>query len=65
MRRNQSPCTPVGLGSQGCLAANCHFYSSQFVVEEGGSLVQLGEGAHGVVYLAKLGDMYCAVKVGG
>lgn len=25
--------------------------------------MQLGEGAHGVVYLAKLSDMYVAVKV--
>ena len=35
----------------------------QFIAEPDGALVQLGEGAHGVVYLAKLSDMYVAVKV--
>ena len=36
----------------------------QFIAEPDGSLVQLGEGAHGVVYLAKMqDDMYVAVKV--
>lgn len=36
----------------------------QFIAEPDGSLVQLGEGAHGVVYLAKMQDMYVAAKVG-
>ena len=35
----------------------------KFIAEPDGALVQLGEGAHGVVYLAKLTDMYVAVKV--
>ena len=30
-----------------------------------GSPVQLGEGADGVVFFAGMGDLYCAVKVGG
>lgn len=36
---------------------------AQFIAEPDGSLVQLGEGAHGVVYLAKMKDTYVAVKV--
>lgn len=35
----------------------------QFIAEADGSLVQLGEGAHGVVYLAKMQELYVAVKV--
>ncbi|PRW45691.1 serine threonine- kinase receptor R831 [Chlorella sorokiniana] len=35
----------------------------QFVAESDGTLVQLGEGAHGVVYLAKMQETYVAVKV--
>ena len=43
-----------------CLPASCPL---QFIAEPDGSLVQLGEGAHGVVYLAKMHDTYVAVKV--
>ncbi|PSC76706.1 exostosin-like glycosyltransferase isoform B [Micractinium conductrix] len=35
----------------------------QLVGEGNGLLVQLGEGADGVVFLARMGDLYCAVKV--
>ncbi|PRW56560.1 S-adenosyl-L-methionine-dependent methyltransferase domain-containing [Chlorella sorokiniana] len=35
----------------------------QFIAEDDGGLVQLGEGAHGVVYLAKWQDLYVGVKV--
>jgi predicted Ser/Thr protein kinase len=35
----------------------------QILAEADGSLVQLGEGAHGVVFLAQLQDSYVAVKV--
>ena len=37
----------------------------QIVTEADGAPVLLGEGAYGVVFLAKLGELYCAVKVGG
>lgn len=42
------------------LPASC---SLQFIAEPDGSLVQLGEGAHGVVYLALMQEAYVAVKV--